>query len=106
MRHPRINRFRYFSIRTTTTILERDNHTCVYCGKPATLIDHVVAYTNGGKTTISNGVSCCKSCNKLKESDLAGKYLAKGMTYITRINLEQSSETHRSSQQGSPDKSM
>jgi len=35
---------RYFSSRTSSDIFARDNHTCVYCGKPATLIDHVISW--------------------------------------------------------------
>jgi len=81
-----VSRFRYFSPRLAAEILKRDNYTCIYCGKPATVVDHVVSWELGGKTTKSNGVSCCKSCNKLKESDSGSNYLVKGMTYIAGIS--------------------
>jgi len=81
----RRDRSRYFSLRLSAEILKRDNFTCIYCGKHATLIDHIIPWELGGKTIKDNGVSCCKSCNKLKENDTLGNYLTKGMKYIARL---------------------
>ena len=86
MRKPRTSRARYFTQSQITSILKRDNFTCIYCWKPATLIDHIVSWELGGKTTSENGVSCCKSCNKLKENDSLGNYIAKGTAYINQLN--------------------
>ena len=82
---PRRDRSRYFTKSSITEILIRDNQTCIYCGKPATLVDHIISWELGGQTTKDNGVSCCKSCNKFKESDVFGNYIVKGAEYIARV---------------------
>jgi len=51
-------------------ILRRDNYTCQYCGisnHPLT-VDHVNPKSRGGKTTWTNIVVACKTCN-LKKGD-------------------------------------
>lgn len=47
-------------------ILARDNYNCVYCGNPATTIDHVIPRAVGGKSTFDNCVAACLSCNGKK----------------------------------------
>lgn len=47
-------------------VLERDGHTCAYCGNEATEADHIVARNNGGKDEMSNLVAACRSCNGRK----------------------------------------
>lgn len=53
-------------------IFKRDEYTCQYCGKkPGSeelTIDHVVPKSNGGKTTWTNCVLSCISCNSIKGS--------------------------------------
>lgn len=48
----------------------RDNHRCQYCGvtfSPAELtLDHVVPRVYGGKTSWTNVVAACGSCNRRK----------------------------------------
>jgi hypothetical protein len=47
---------------------KRDNYTCVYCGTkdgPFTY-DHYLAQKFGGQTTMENGRTSCRKCNKLK----------------------------------------
>ena len=50
-------------------ILERDNFTCIYCGRSSfedsaeLHIDHVVPHSKGGTNTASNLVTACKRCN-------------------------------------------
>ena len=49
-------------------VYERDNYTCVYCGAkgiPMT-VDHYNPQALGGKTTVENLRTSCRSCNKLK----------------------------------------
>jgi 5-methylcytosine-specific restriction endonuclease McrA len=36
---------------------------CVYCGKPATTVDHVRALALGGTNEMSNLAPCCARCN-------------------------------------------
>lgn len=47
---------------------ERDHYTCVYCGAtgiPLTY-DHYLAQAYGGQTTLENGRTSCRRCNKAK----------------------------------------
>lgn len=49
-------------------IFRRDNFTCRYCGEnnlPMTY-DHVMLWEKGGATTLMNGVTSCKKCNKTR----------------------------------------
>ena len=47
-------------------VLLRDRHTCGYCGRHATTIDHVLPRSRGGGSTWSNTVAACASCNHRK----------------------------------------
>lgn len=52
--------------RTRARVLERDNHTCGYCGQQATTVDHIIAKANGGTDDETNLISCCRTCNSIK----------------------------------------
>lgn len=48
-------------------IFKRDNFTCQYCGIDNNLtIDHVLPRSKGGKSSWSNLVTACKTCNAEK----------------------------------------
>ena len=47
-------------------VLVRDNFKCLYCGDPATTIDHVVPRALGGKSSYDNCVAACQPCNSKK----------------------------------------
>jgi 5-methylcytosine-specific restriction endonuclease McrA len=49
-------------------VLERDKHTCQYCGKQNSIlfVDHVIPYAMGGVGYDYNLVACCGSCNIYK----------------------------------------
>jgi len=47
-------------------ILERDNHTCQYCGDDAETVDHVVPRSKGGDSGWTNMVAACRPCNERK----------------------------------------
>jgi hypothetical protein len=64
---------RLFSKRQRLQILVRDHWTCCYCGEklqPGSLthIDHVIPFSQGGRTTVDNGVASCRRCNLLKSA--------------------------------------
>lgn len=51
---------------TRRAVFARDGGRCVYCGAPATSIDHVVPRSRGGLHTWDNVVSACRRCNHIK----------------------------------------
>lgn len=55
---------------TRTALMQRDHHTCVYCGAKADTIDHVVPRSRGGEHTWENCVASCSSCNHRKADKL------------------------------------
>jgi len=51
---------------TRRGVLARDNNRCVYCGAPATSLDHVVPKSRGGQHAWDNVVAACSRCNHAK----------------------------------------
>jgi 5-methylcytosine-specific restriction endonuclease McrA len=51
---------------TRRAVLERDEHTCVYCGVRADTIDHVRPRSRGGQHVWTNVVAACGRCNHRK----------------------------------------
>ncbi|WP_018753187.1 HNH endonuclease [Paenibacillus sanguinis] len=47
-------------------ILNRDNHTCFFCGEYGDTIDHLLPKAKGGHTTPVNCVCACNLCNQSK----------------------------------------
>jgi 5-methylcytosine-specific restriction endonuclease McrA len=49
-------------------LYKRDNHECTYCGSKKNLtIDHIIPKSKGGQNTWMNLITCCSSCNRLKD---------------------------------------
>jgi 5-methylcytosine-specific restriction endonuclease McrA len=46
--------------------MNRDGHSCGYCGGQASTIDHVTPRSRGGKNTFANTVAACGGCNQRK----------------------------------------
>lgn len=63
-------------------IISRDEGRCVYCGKPAKGIDHVIPISEGGITSTVNGVCCCPKCNKTKHTSLEERWIIKGLARL------------------------
>ncbi len=42
------------------------NFKCAYCGRPYEGMDHIVPIANGGGTTLTNVLPCCRECNEKK----------------------------------------
>ncbi len=53
---------------TRKNILERDGHTCQYCGKPGATVDHIQPRSRGGEDSWTNCVCACGPCNRLKNN--------------------------------------
>jgi 5-methylcytosine-specific restriction endonuclease McrA len=51
---------------TRRGVFARDGGRCVYCGAPATSLDHVVPRSRGGAHAWDNVVSACRRCNHVK----------------------------------------
>jgi 5-methylcytosine-specific restriction endonuclease McrA len=51
---------------TRRAVLERDEHSCVYCGVRADTIDHVRPKARGGQHIWTNVVAACARCNHRK----------------------------------------
>jgi len=49
-----------------TGVLARDRHTCAYCGRHASTVDHVLPQSRGGASTWLNAVAACAPCNHRK----------------------------------------
>lgn len=47
-------------------ILRRDGRTCLYCGRAAATVDHVIPRSRGGDSGWENLVACCGPCNVRK----------------------------------------
>lgn len=47
-------------------VLLRDNHTCAFCGRRGSTIDHVLPQSRGGGNTWLNTITACSPCNGRK----------------------------------------
>ncbi len=52
--------------RLRRTILERDGYRCVWCGSPATQVDHLTPKAHGGTDDPANLGASCGSCNSAR----------------------------------------
>lgn len=57
----RFDPFAYRYIRLK--VLERDKNTCYWCGGPGHTMDHVIPWSKGGRTTMTNCICACEECN-------------------------------------------
>ncbi len=73
---------RSFNSQQKRIIIGRDECRCIYCGKYATGIDHVIPVFEGGPTLTSNGVCCCPKCNSSKRTSLDEKWIVKGLARL------------------------
>ncbi|MDU2239953.1 HNH endonuclease [Paenibacillus sp.] len=57
------------------TALKRDRHTCLWCGAPATTVDHIVPSSKGGSDLPHNLIASCSECNSKRGNRSAFRYL-------------------------------
>lgn len=57
-------------------VLERDGHTCYWCGQPGHTMDHVIPWSKGGRTTMNNCICACEECNGAR-GDMPAEEFAK-----------------------------
>jgi len=67
---------------TRKEVLQRDDHTCQYCGKRGSdlTLDHVMPRHRGGQHTWENVVAACRHCNHKK----GGRTLAESKMQLLR----------------------
>ncbi len=71
----RLKEYRHLPARhkviSKTNIFMRDKNTCQYCGlvfsRKQLTLDHVIPKSRGGQNTWKNLVTCCSTCNRLKD---------------------------------------
>ncbi|WP_213594727.1 HNH endonuclease [Paenibacillus woosongensis] len=56
--------------------LQRDHHTCLWCGRPATTVDHIIPSSKGGSDLPHNLLASCSDCNTKRGNRTAFSYLA------------------------------
>jgi 5-methylcytosine-specific restriction enzyme A len=65
-----------FKKKTSFHIFERDNFTCVYCGKNSyednakLIVEHIYPRSKGGQNDINNMITACSKCNGEKSAKL------------------------------------
>ena len=87
-------------------VLNRDNHTCVYCGtaffendKRGVSVDHIKPVSRGGNQAVENLATACRLCNMEKsdrtpeEWDLLPTFLQPGVHYENGQIMSQQSVT-------------
>lgn len=60
---------------------------CVYCGRNANTVDHIIPISKGGKNEYDNLVPCCKSCNSSKKDKDLVDFLNDSFT-LTHQNID------------------
>lgn len=60
-------------------ILNRDKHTCYFCGSYGDTIDHLLPRAKGGHTTPLNCVCACNLCNQSKAAMDADEFMRSGI---------------------------
>ncbi|WP_232729900.1 HNH endonuclease [Paenibacillus phocaensis] len=57
------------------TVLKRDRYTCLWCGEPATTVDHLMPSSKGGSDLPTNLIASCSECNSRRGNRSAITYL-------------------------------
>ncbi|RAP74809.1 HNH endonuclease [Paenibacillus montanisoli] len=55
--------------------LKRDHYTCLWCGRSATTVDHIVPSSKGGSDLPQNLLASCMECNTKRGNRSAFSYL-------------------------------
>lgn len=72
-------------------VFDRDDHTCVYCGRTLTddecTIDHLVPLATGGLDEMVNYVTSCSSCNQAKAALPLEEFAAQLHLDVTKLPI-------------------
>lgn len=70
------------------TALKRDRYICLWCGAPATTVDHLVPSSKGGSDLPHNLIASCSECNSKRGNRSAFRYLkenSKGVPHPLKL---------------------
>lgn len=76
-------------------ILERDNHTCIYCKEFGNTVDHIIPKSKGGISSFFNCVCACRSCNRNKGNLSLSEFLY----YIEPLKITENKSNIKIAQQ-------
>lgn len=65
--------------------LKRDHHTCLWCGRPATTVDHIIPASKGGSDLPHNLLASCSECNTKRGNRTAFSYLAENAHSVPNL---------------------
>lgn len=65
--------------------LKRDHHTCLWCGRPATTVDHIIPSSKGGSDLPHNLLASCSECNTKRGNRTAFSYLAENAHSVPNL---------------------
>lgn len=68
-------------------VWERDGKICQYCGDYGDVLDHVLPFSHGGRTIVSNLVCSCSRCNLLVKDRVFGSFDEKRRWIMSRLGL-------------------
>jgi 5-methylcytosine-specific restriction endonuclease McrA len=83
--------------RVRKQVLDRDYHTCHYCGLEANTVDHLIPISKGGTDEATNMVAACTQCNSGKRDRMTPTFFVRtGLptTPIGKIFPENGSARH------------
>lgn len=61
---------------------------CVYCGEPATGVDHIIPKSKGGSDDDNNLVPCCSDCNMHKMTQTVTDFLNQQLFNGEKVDIE------------------
>jgi 5-methylcytosine-specific restriction endonuclease McrA len=76
---------RYIPVAVRRYVLARDGYTCHYCGVPATDLDHIMPWGQGGSHDPHNLVTCCTRCNSVAGDRVFGELSEKEEYMVRRL---------------------
>ena len=62
---------------------------CIYCGRPASTIDHIIPRCAGGTDAPSNRAPACQGCNSRKGRRSVERFLEKYSDILARVRRHQ-----------------
>ncbi|MBP2898786.1 HNH endonuclease [Escherichia coli] len=65
--------------------LKRDRYICLWCGRPATTVDHIIPSSKGGSDLPQNLLASCSECNTRRGNRPAFSYLQDNIRSVPNL---------------------